>query len=158
MHWFFAEVAEKPECDEVEIAVEESVETEFRLSVFSCLVMYHFLANLVEAGIFCKIRNVSVHLTVNLNILYHVSSIRLQSAVEVVKVFHAANLACRSVEELGGNGFRQWVVTFLLISRYEVVAVLGYHLVETRNLVGRVLQVGVHGDDHVAFCLFETAE
>ncbi len=43
-------------------------------------------------------------------------------------------------------------------ARYEVVAVLGYHLVETRNLVGRVLQVGVHGDDHVAFCLFETAE
>lgn len=65
------------------------------------------------------------------------------------KLFNAT--ARRGVEKLGGYGLRQRVVALLLIAAHDVVAFLAYHAVEFRNLVRRILQVGVHGDNHVAF-------
>ena len=62
----------------------------------------------------------------------------------------AADLAGGGVEQLGGDGLRQGVVALLFVARHEVVAIAGDHAVELGNLVGRVLKVGVHGDDHVA--------
>ena len=59
--------------------------------------------------------------------------------------------------ETGVLGEVGYVVALLLVSRHEVVAVFGYHLVEAGYLVGRVLQVGVHGDDHVAAGFLEPA-
>ena len=64
-----------------------------------------------------------------------------------------AHLAGRPVEEFGGYvlGYLA-VVTLLLPSAYEVVAFFFYHAVELRHLVRAVLQVGIHGDDHIALC------
>ena len=121
------------------------------------LVVDHLLADLVEAGLLGQVGDVAVHLAIDLNVLDHLLSVGLQSAVEVVEVGDATDLARRGVEEFGGNGLRQGVVALLLPARDEVVALLGDHLEEGRYLVGRVLEVGVHRDDDAALRLLETA-
>ena len=37
----------------------------------------------------------------------------------------------------------------------EVVAFLGNHLVESRNLIRRILQIGIHGDDNIVEVPFD---
>ena len=54
------------------------------------------------------------------------------------------------VKELGGDGLREWVVAFLLPTTDEVIAIFLDHPVEFGYLVGRVLQVGIHGNNHIA--------
>ena len=44
VHGFASELAGEPQRHQVEVAVDETVEPEFCLSVFACLVVYHFLA------------------------------------------------------------------------------------------------------------------
>mgnify|MGYP007107555695 CR=1 FL=1 len=115
-------------------------------------------AYLVEACVLGQVWDVAVHLAINLDILHHVAAISFQSAVEVVQIVDAAHLACCGIEELGRNGLGEWVALLAvhLVARYEVITFLGYHLVETWYLVWRILQVGIHGDDHVALCLLES--
>ena len=127
------------------------------MTVFPGLVVHHLLAYAVETGVLGEVGYVAVHLPVDLYVFHHVLAVSLQATVEVVQVVHPAYPSCRGVEELGGYGLRQRVVALLLVSRHEVVAVFGYHLVEAGYLVGRVLQVGVHGDDHVAAGFLEPA-
>ena len=117
----------------------------------------NLLADFVESGVLGEIGYISVHFAVHLDVLYYILAVGLKSAVEVVQVFDAADFARRGVEELCWDGLRQRVVSLLLISRHEVIAVLHNHLVEAGDFVGRVLKVGIHGDDHVALCLFESA-
>ena len=120
--------------------------------------MYHLLANLAEAGVLGQVRNVSVHFAVHLDVLDHVLAVSLQPAVEVVQVLDARYRTSRSIEELGRESLRERVVTLLLVPRHEVVSVFLNHPVEFRNLVGAVLKVGIHGDDHIALRLLESAE
>ena len=94
-------------------------------------------------------RHVAVHFALNLHGLCHLEAVGLESAVEVVQV-DSAHFARSPVEQLGGQGLRQRVVALLLPSANQVVALFANHAHEVRNLVGAVLQVGVHGDDHVA--------
>ena len=120
-------------------------------------MVHHLFADLVEAGILGQIRDVTVHLAVDFDVLHHVAAVGFEAAIEVVQVVNARDFACRGVEELGGNGLGEGVVAFLFVARHEVVALVNDHAVEGGNLVGRVLQVGVHGDNHVALGLVEAA-
>ena len=72
-----------------------------------------------------------MHLAIYLNVLDNVAAVRLKSAVEVVQVVYAANLACCGVEELGGDGLREWValLAVLLVAAHEVVSVVHNHVV-----------------------------
>lgn len=75
-------------------------------------MMYHFLANLLETGILCKVRNITVHFTIYLYVLDDVFAIGFQSAIKVMQVLYAGNLACRSVEQFCRYGFGQRVISF----------------------------------------------
>ena len=68
-------------------------------------MVYYFLTYLVETGIFCQIGNETVHLAEHLYVLYHITAVGFQPAVEIVKVLNAAHLACRGIEEFGGDSF-----------------------------------------------------
>ena len=113
--------------------------------------MYHLLPDVTKAIHLCNDRNVAMHLTIHLNILHHLVAIGLQATIEVVQ-FDARHPACSPIEELRGDIFHQLgVVTHLLPTRNKVVALFLNHLIEFRDFIGAVLQVGVHSDDHVAF-------
>ena len=158
VHGLTTEGAQEPQCQQVEIAVYEAVQThELRLPVLPCLVVYHLLTDLVEARILGQIGDEAVHLAIYLDILHHVATISLQSAVEVVQVLDPAHLPCRGVEQLRGDGFRQRVVAFLLVTRNEVVAAVHDHVVQLGNLIGRILQVGIHRDHHITLSSLEAA-
>ena len=86
MHRLDTEFRQEPECEQVQITVDETVQSEFCLSVFSCLVVNHFFAYLAETGIFCKIRNIAVHFAIYLNVLDNLLAVSLQSTVEIVQV------------------------------------------------------------------------
>ena len=118
--------------------------------------MDHLLAYLVIPGILGQVGYIAVHVAVDLDILHHLLLVGLQSAVEVVQIPDARHLAGRGVEELGGYGFGERVVAFLLPPRYQVVAVDRNHAIEFGDFVGAVLQVGIHGDDHIALGPQET--
>ena len=159
MHRLQPETVHEPQRKQVEIAVHEAVQAaELRLAELARLVVHHLLAYFGETGIFGQVRDIAVHLAVHLDILHHIYAIGFQAAVEVVEILDAAHAPRRSVEEFCGNGFREGVVAFLLIARHEVVAVLRNHAVQFGNLVGRVLQVGVHRNHHAALRRAETAE
>ena len=158
MHGLDAEPGKEPKGKQIQIPVYKTVQPELGLSVFACLMVHHFLADFLEAGVLGQVRDVAVHFAVYFYILDHLFAIRLQSAIKVVQVFDARYFAGGGIEQFGGEGLRQRVVTFLLPARYEVIAVLGNHAVEFGYFVGAVLQVGVHGYHDVALCLFETTE
>ena len=156
MHRLTTEGAQEPQCQQIEVAVYEAVQAhELRLAVFSCLMVYHLLADLIESRILSQIGDKAVHLSIHLDILHHILAVSLQSAVEVVQVLDPAHLPCRGIEQLGGNGLRKRVVAFLLIARYEVIAAVYDHVIQFGNLVGRVLKVGIHRNNHVALGLLE---
>ena len=121
-------------------------------------MVHHLLSNLCESCVLGQVGDIAVHLAVNLYVLHHILSVSLETAVEVVQVLYSAYPSCRSVEQFGGESLRDRVVALLLIARNEVEAVNGDHVIKLRNLVGRVLKVGVHCDYHIALCLLETAE
>ena len=118
-------------------------------------MVYHLLANAIETCILCQIGDVTVHLAIHLDIFDHVLAIGFQSAVEVVQVLDTAYLARSGVKQFGGQGLRQGVISLLLIARDKVKPIYLDHLKQTRNLVGRVLKVGIHGDHHITVCLLE---
>ena len=122
-------------------------------------MVYRLLAYLVEAGVLCQIWYIPVHLAIHLDVLHHILAVGFQSAVEVMQIMYSAYLPCRGVEELCRNGLGEGVALLAvhLVARNKVVAVFLYHAVELRNLVGRILQVGIHGDHHISFCLVESA-
>ena len=98
-----------------------------------------------------------MHLAVDFDVLDHVVAVGFQSAVEVVQVSDTADFSCRGVEEFGRESFRERVVAFLFVARDEVVALFHDHSSQFGNLVGRVLQVGIHRDDDIALRDFEAA-
>ena len=120
-------------------------------------MVYGLLADACEAGCLGQIGDVSVHLAVNLDVLDHFAAIGLQSAVEVVQILDAAHSPGCGIEEFGGQCLREWVVAFLLVAAHQVVSLLAYHAVEGGYLVRRVLEVGVHGDDHISLGGCESA-
>ena len=50
----------------------KTIPTKLRTAVFACLMLYNLLANAVEPRILCKVRNISMHLTIHFNILNNV--------------------------------------------------------------------------------------
>ena len=160
MHGLLAECAQEPQRHQVQITIDETVPAhELRLAELSGLMVYGLFANLIKAGILGQIGNEAVHLAKYLDILDHLIAIGLQTAVEVVQILDAADLAGRGIEELRGDGLRQRVTltAVLLVAAHQVVFLVHNHVVQLRNLVGRVLQVGIHRDDDVALSLLETA-
>ena len=98
-----------------------------------------------------------MHFAVNLYVFHNLAAVGLEPAVEVVQVVYSAYKPCGGVEKFCRYGFRKRVVTFLLVSRNEVVAVFHNHAPQFGDFVGRVLQVGVHSYYNVALGLFEPA-
>ena len=76
-----------------------------------------------------------------------------------MQIVNAAHPACCGFEELCGDGLGQRIALTAvhLIAAHQVVTVLANHSVELGNLVGRILQVGIHSDDHIAFGLGKAA-
>ena len=109
--------------------LEKAAYAKLALAIFPCLVVHHKLAYLGVSGVLGQVGDISVHIAIYLYALYNLVAVSLEPAVEVVQVLYARNLACRGVEQLGGQCFAQWVVSFLLVSADKVVAFLFYHSV-----------------------------
>ncbi len=112
-------------------------------------MLHHLLPYLGVSGILGKIRYITVHVAVNLDMLHHCIAVSLQAAVEVMQIVDSAHFPCRGVEKLCRDGLRQRIVTFLLPSGDKIVSLDGNHTVKLRNLVGTVLKVGVHRNHHI---------
>ena len=85
VHRLLAKRREEPEGQQVEIAVDKTVQAhELRRAILTGLMLHHLLTDLVETGILGQIRDIAMHLTIDLDILHHRLTIGLQAAVEVV--------------------------------------------------------------------------
>ena len=157
VHGLLAEIAQEPKRDKVQVTIEKAVEPELGTAIFTGLVVHHLLPYAVKARVLGQVRDVSVHLSVDLYVFHHLPAIGFQAAIEVVQVVDAADFAGGSVEKLGRDGFGERVVTLLLIPGNQVILLFHDHVIESGYLVGRVLQVRVHGDDHVAAGFLEAA-
>ena len=138
MHWLLAEVAQEPECHQVQIAVHETVPAhELGSTKLSCLMVNRFFANICEACILGKVWNVAMHLTVYFDVLHYVAAVSLESSVKVMQIVDAAHLAGCGIEKFGWNRFAQRVslLAVLLITRYKIETIFLYHFVETWYLV-----------------------
>ena len=98
-----------------------------------------------------------MHFAENFNALYHIATISLQTAIEVVEVMNTAHCTCCGVEEFGRDslGERVTLTTVHLVPTDQIVAFLGNHAIEFGYFVGTVLQVCIHGYDHIALCCLE---
>ena len=120
------------------------------------LVHHHFFTDAGESCILGDVGDVAVHVTVDLDFLHHFAAVGLKAAVHVVKL-EAGDLAGGEIVYLRRDVFgKRVVVTDLLPAGDEVVAVFTDHAVELRYLVRAVLQVCVHGDDHISGGFAET--
>ena len=84
--------------------MEETAYAEFALSIFACLVMHNQLANLVISCIFCKIGDITVHVAIDLNVLYYLISISFESAIEIMQIMNARYLSSCCIEKFGRDG------------------------------------------------------
>ena len=100
VHRLDAEGGKEPKGYQVQVSVEETIPpAEFCLAKFPCLMVYDFLANLLETGILCPIGGIGMNLGVQFYLFYNIFAIGFQAAIEIVQVLYAGNLACRSVEQ-----------------------------------------------------------
>lgn len=156
MHRLAAKLRDKPQTQQVEITVDKTVQAKLRSAIFAGLMVHHLLADACKTRIFGKIRDIAVHLAINLDVFNHILAISLQTAVEIVQILDATHLARRGIEKLCRNRLRQRVVALLLPSRHKVVAILHNHPIKFRNLVRTVLKVGVHSNHHIALGTLES--
>ena len=105
MHRLLTEFGGEPERDQVQITVYEAVQSEFGRSVFAGLVFHHFFADLAESRDLGKVGNVAMHIVIDFYVLDYDVLVSLQPAIEIVQVRNTGKFACRSVEQLGRNGF-----------------------------------------------------
>ena len=75
MHWFLTEISEEPKRQKVEITIKETVDSKLRFAIFACLMVHYFLTDTPESCLFGKVRDVTVHLSVHLNVLYNITPI-----------------------------------------------------------------------------------
>ena len=120
--------------------------------------MHYLLPDFCETSVLCQIRNVAMHLTIHLDMLNHLETVSFQSAIEIVQIGDATHLACRRVEQLCGNRFRDGVISFLLVAAHQIIALLLYHSIQFGDFIGTVLQIGIHCDHNIALGSAETAE
>ena len=120
-------------------------------------MLHHLLSDLVESGILGQIGDITVHLAIHLYILHYLLTVSLQTTIEVMQVLDTADLPCRGIEEFGGDGLGYRIVALLLVSGYQIITFNSNHIIECRDFIGRVLQIGIHGDDNITLCLFEAA-
>ena len=154
MHRLFAKRRKEPQCQQIEIAVHKAVQShKLRLAVLTSLMLYHLLANLAKTGLLGQVGYVTMHLAIYLNIFHDSLTIGFQTAVEVMQVLDATDFASRSIEKLRGQRLRQRIVALLFVATHKVITLLLNHTVQVRNLVGRVLKVGIHRDNHIALSL-----
>ena len=156
VHRLLAELIEEPQGHQIQVSVHETVQTELGGTELTFAVLHHFLADLGEPGVLGQIRDIPVHLGEHLDVLHYLVAVRFQTAVHIVQL-DARHVPCGGVEQLRRQVLGQRVVVpFLLPTAHQVESVFGDHAVQLRNLVRRVLHVGIHGDDHIALCRLET--
>lgn len=68
-------------------------------------MMHHFLANLLETGIFGEVGYVTVHFTVHFYVFYHLFAVGFQAAIKVMQVFYAGNPRAVALNSLVGMVF-----------------------------------------------------
>ena len=59
VHGLDAEPGKEPKGKQVQIPVYKTVQPELGLSVFACLMVHHFLADFLEAGVLGQVRDVA---------------------------------------------------------------------------------------------------
>ena len=107
-------------------------------------------ADLVEAGIFRQIRDVTMHLAVHLDVLHYFGPIRLEATVHIVQA-DTRHFAGRPIVQLGGKVLGEGVVLAVLFpTGNKVVAIFPDHTHHFGDFLGRILEIGVHGDHDVA--------
>jgi len=119
-------------------------------------VLHRLLADAAETGLLGQYRNETVHLAVDFDRLDDLAAVGFQAAVEVVKP-DSRHGAGRPVEKLAGPAFADRIVALLLPARNQIVSLFEDHPAQFGNLVGRILQVGVHRDDDLPFRSRKTA-
>ena len=85
MHWFYSESRKKPKRNQIQVSVKETIQTtKLRFTEFTCLMLYHLLADSLKSGIFSQIRDITVHFAVYFDILHYGLAIGFQATIEVV--------------------------------------------------------------------------
>ena len=119
--------------------------------------MNHLLADVRKTCLFGQYRDVAVHLTIDLYRLHHIDVVGFQAAVKVVQL-NLRHTTSGPIEKLGWDILCQFgIVTHFLPARNQVVMIFGNHAVELGNLVGTVLKIGIHRDDHIALHHFKSS-
>ncbi len=109
-----------------------------------------------KAGVLGKIRNVPMHFSVHFHVLHHLVLVGFETAVHIVQ-FQAGYLASSGIVQLRRQVFSEGVVDSVLFpARYDVPTIFHDHPVHFRNLLRRILQVGIHGHDNSALGNRET--
>ena len=142
--------------DQVQIPFHRAFEAEFRTAVLAGAMVDDLLADAAEPGLLGQERNEAVHLAVDLDGLHHLAAVGFQPAVEIVEP-DARRGPGRPIEEFAGPAFADRVVAFLFPPRDQIVALFEDHAAQFGDFVGRILQVGVHRNDDLAFRSRESA-
>ena len=88
MHRLHSEFRQEPKRNQIQISVEETVESEFGRAIFTCLVVYHLFTYLLESGILSKVGDIAMHFAIYFDIFHDIFAIGFQTSVEVVQVWN----------------------------------------------------------------------
>ena len=149
MHGTLTEAGDEADGQHVKITLQEPVETVFCHTVLSGLVLNHLLANIFEASLYRQHGYVTVHLAVDFYAPDHLPVICLQPAVEVVQP-DAGKLPGSVVVKLRCCLLDERIIPLLLPSGDQMIPLFPDHPDQFGDLIGTVLQVGIHGYHHIS--------
>ena len=89
MHGLYAKFGKEPQGNQVQVSVYKTVEAKLGHAIFACLVLHYFFADAVESGIFGQRGDLAMHFTVHFDVLHHVLTVSLESAIEVMQILDA---------------------------------------------------------------------
>ena len=95
-----------------------------------------------------------MHFPLDFNGLHHLPTVTFQAAIEIVQV-NATHPPGGPVVKLGGDGFAERVVPLFLPSADQIQTAVQQLLAHGGQLLGVVLQIGIHGEHHAALRRFK---
>ena len=119
-------------------------------------MLNHLLSDHAKSISLGKNRNVAVHITIYFNASGHIQPVGFQSTIKVVQAY-SAYPSCGPVEQFCGNSFaKEGIEAFLLPSADHIIPFLDNHPTHLGNLLGTILEIGIHGDYHISHGLIKT--
>src|ERR1700722_773306 len=149
MHGPLPIFAYKQNGSQIESPGNQATHTKLGYAIFPGMMLYYFLANFFKPGPFGDQWDIPVHLTIYFNTFYNPVLVGFQPTVKIMQ-FNFRYLGSYPIKKTRRHCFGKRIMAKLFPSAHQVISIIGDHLIKSGDLIGTILQIGVHRNNNVS--------